>query len=113
MTPGTPIYGKEGEELERKISHLIGRHNVLCRIEEAFANNKVATDYFEWARDEVIDSGNQSLASMFVIAIEKMTEYIEDHKDEDNTDVSKLYSRIYNLESKNRKLNLCNYLLVS
>lgn len=42
-----------------------------------------------------------------------MTEYIEDHKDEDNTDVSKLYSRIYNLESENRKLNLCNYLLVS
>lgn len=106
MTPDTPIYGKEGEELERKISHLIGRHNVLCRIEEVFDKNKIATDYFEWARDEVIDSGNQSLASMFVIAIEKMAEYIEDHQDDEDTNVSKLQSRIYNLESENRKLKM-------
>lgn len=106
MTPDTPIYGKEGEELERKISHLIGRHNVLCRIEEVFAKNKVATDYFEWARDEVINSGNQSLASMFVIAIEKMTEYIEDHQDDEDTDMNKLQSRIYSLEYENRKLKM-------
>lgn len=26
MTPDTPIYCKKGEELERKISHLIGRY---------------------------------------------------------------------------------------
>lgn len=106
MTHDTPIYGKEGEELERKISRLIGRHNVLCRIEEVFTKNKIATDYFEWARDEVIDSGNQSLASMFVIAIEKMAEYIEDHQDDENTDVNKLHSRIYSLESENRKLKM-------
>ena len=106
MTPDTPIHHKEGEELKNTISRLIGRHNVLCRIEEVFAKNKIATDYFEWARDEVFDSGNQSLASMFVIAIEKMAEYIEDHQDDENTDVNKLQSRIYSLESENRKLNM-------
>lgn len=106
MTPDKPIHGKEGEELEKKIGHLIGRHNVLCRIEETFAKNNIATGYFEWARDEVIDSGNQSVASMFAIAIEKMADYIENHEDENTTDVDKLYSRIYSLESENRKLKL-------
>lgn len=106
MTPDTPIYGKEGEELERKISHLIGRHNVLCRIEEVFDRNKTVREYFENAREEVLDSGNQSLASMFVIAIESMAEYIEDHENEDTTDVDKLQSRIYSLESENRKLKM-------
>lgn len=43
---------------------------------------------------------------MFVIAIEKMAEYIEDHQDDEDTDVSKLQSRIYNLESENRKLKM-------
>lgn len=106
MTPDKPIYGKEGEELERKISHLIGRHNVLCRIEEVFDRNKTVSEYFENAREEVLDAGNQSLASMFVIAIENMAEYIEDHENEDTADVNKLQSRIYNLESENRKLKM-------
>lgn len=105
MTPGTPIYGKEGQELEKTISRLIGSHNVLCTIEEKFAENKVASEYFEKAREEVLDSGNQSLAVMFAIAIENMAEFIEDHEDDEEiTDVDKLQYRIYDLESENRKL---------
>ena len=38
MTPEKPIYGKEGQELEKTISRLIGRHNVLCKIEEIFTH---------------------------------------------------------------------------
>ena len=107
MTPGTPIYGKEGQELEKTISRLIGRHNVLCTIEEKFTENKVASEYFEKAREEVLDSGNQSLAIMFAIAIENMAEFIEDHEDDyEKTDLDKLRSRIYNLESENRKLKM-------
>ena len=49
MTPDTPIYGKEGQELEKTISKLIGRHNVLCDVEEFFAKNKVANEYFKEA----------------------------------------------------------------
>lgn len=106
MTPGTPIYGKEGQELEKTISRLIGRHNVLCDIEKVFAENEVASKYFEKARDEVLDSGNQSLASMFVIAIKNMAEFIEDHEDDESTDIDMLQSRIYSLESKNRRLKM-------
>ena len=78
MTLDTPIYGKEGQELERTISKLIGRHNVLCRIEQVFEENGIANMYFEKASEEVLNSGNQSLARMFVIAIENMAEFIED-----------------------------------
>lgn len=107
MTPGTPIYGKEGQELEKTISRLIGRHNVLCRIEKVFAENEIANKYFEKAKEEVLDSGNQSLAVMFEIAIENMTEFIGDHEDDETpTDVDKLQYRIYNLESENRKLKM-------
>ena len=107
MIPATPIYGKEGQELEKTISKLIGRHNVLCDIEKIFSENKVASEYFKKAKDEVLDSGNQSLAVMFVIAIRNMAEFIEDHEDdEETTDVDKLKSQIYNLESENRKLKM-------
>lgn len=106
MTPGKPIYGKEGQELEKTISKLIGRHNVLCNIENIFAENEIASEYFEKAKDEVLDSGNQSLAVIFEIAIENMAEFIDDHKDDETTDVDKLRSRIYSLESENRKLKM-------
>lgn len=106
MTPGKPIYGKEGQELEKTISRLIGRHNVLCKIEEEFTENKIASEYFENAREEVLDSGNQSLAVMFAIAIENMAEFIDDYKDEQATDVDELKSRIYSLESENKKLKM-------
>lgn len=106
MTPEKPIYGKEGQELEKTISRLIGRHNVLCKIEEKFTENKIASEYFKNAREEVLDSGNQSLAVMFAIAIENMAEFIDDYKDDQATDVDKLKSRIYSLESENRKLKM-------
>lgn len=106
MTPEKPIYGKEGQELENTISRLIGRHNVLCQIEEKFTGNKIASEYFENAREEVLDSGNQSLAIMFAIAIENMAEFINDHEDDEITDIDKLRSQIYSLESENRKLKM-------
>lgn len=106
MTPEKPIYGKEGQELEKTISRLIGRHNVLCKIEEKFTENKIASEYFENAREEVLDSGNQSLAVIFAIAIENMAEFIDDHEEDEITDVDKLRSRIYSLESENRKLKM-------
>lgn len=107
MTPGTPIYGNEGQELERTIRKLIGRHNVLCNVEKIFSNNKVANAYFKNAMNEVLESGNQSYAVALEIAIENMAEFIEDHIDEEaDSDVDKLKSRIYALESENRKLKM-------
>ena len=43
---------------------------------------------------------------MFEIAIENMAEYIDDHEEDETTDVDKLRSRIYSLESENRKLKM-------
>ena len=103
MTPEKPIYGKEGQELEKTISKLIGRHNVLCDVEEFFTKNKVANEYFKEAKDEVLGLGNQSYSSMLVIAIKNMVEFIEDQNEVD-TDVEKLRLRIYDLESENRRL---------
>ena len=84
-----PIYSKQGEELKSTISNLISSHNTLCSIEEAFQKNKYAKQYFEDARREVLDSGNQSLAVMYAIAIENMSNFIEDNQ-EVNYEVSEL-----------------------
>lgn len=104
MTPSKSIYSGESENIIETISKLISRHNVLCAIEDAFAKNKTASEYFQIAKNEVLESGNQSYGSMFAIAIESMSEFIEDHEDEEVTDIDKLQYRIYNLESENRKL---------
>ena len=106
MMPEEPIHHEESERIKRQYSSLISRHNVLCSIEDIFTKNATANLYFEKARDEVLDSGNQSLASMFVIAIENMAEYIKDNEDEDDQDKDILLSRIYSLESENRKLKM-------
>ena len=104
MKADNPIHGKESDELEKLYSKLIGRHNVLCAVEKVFEENKVANEYFEKAREEVLDSGNQSFASMLVIAIENMAEYIADTEDGEVTDADILKMKLYELESENRKL---------
>ena len=106
MTPDKPIYGKEGQELEKTIGKLIGRHNVLCSIEKVFSENEIANKYFEEAREEVLESGNASLATMFVIAIENMVEIIKDYEKDKMTDLDKLKSCIRSLELENRKLKM-------
>lgn len=104
MKADNPIHGKESDELKKLYSKLIGRHNVLCAVEKVFEENKVANEYFERAREEVLDSGNQSFASMLVIAIENMAEYIADTEDGEVTDADILKMKLYELESENRKL---------
>lgn len=104
MIPAKPIHSKEGDELKNKINMLIGRHNVLCRVEEAFSKSKRATEYFERARDEVYESGNQSYASMLSIAIQTMANAIDDQ--EEDSDIDELQIRIWKLESENRKLKM-------
>jgi len=85
-----PIYSKQGEELKSTISNLISSHNTLCSIEEAFQENKYAKQYFEDARQKVLESGNQSLAAMYAIAIENMSKFIEDSQEVDY-EVSELW----------------------
>ena len=93
-------------------SHL---HQCICMLRFAWQDSSFHhrtlicqgfCEYFEKAKDEVLDSGNQSLAVIFEIAIENMAEFIDDHKDDETTDVDKLRSRIYSLESENRKLKM-------
>lgn len=102
MKPENPMSHEESQKIENIINRLVGRHNVLCRIEKVFYENEIANEYFEKAHNEVIDSGNASLASMFVIAIENMTEDIQRDKSSDTID--SLYAKISFLESENRRL---------
>lgn len=78
MKPDNKILHNESDQIENLISKLIGRHNVLCEIEKVFTENKIANKYFENAQNKVLDSGNASLASMFVIAIKDMAKRIDD-----------------------------------
>ena len=105
MVKNNPIYGSKSDEIMKLISKMISSHNTLCSVEDVFADNEIASKYFEEAEKEVLDSGNQSLASMFVIAIQNMAEYIKDcENSKEMSDVSELQCRIYKLESENRVL---------
>lgn len=97
-----PIYHEDSEKLERLYSKLIGRHNLLCAIEETFEKNKTLSRYFEEAKREVLDSGNQSISSMYVIALEAMAQELKDNEETPKED--ELLSKIYKLESENRIL---------
>jgi hypothetical protein len=106
ITPGESILSRESKEYQDKLSMLIGRHNVLCSIERAFNNNHEALRCLNEATDEVLDSGNQSVSSIFVRAIELMSERIEDYREDVNPDVDALRARIRQLESENKTANL-------
>lgn len=99
-----PIYHEESEKLEKLYSKLIGRHNLLCAIEEVFEKDKILSRYFEEAKREVLDSGNQSISSMYVIALEAMAQELKDNEETPKED--ELLSKIYKLESENRKLKM-------
>lgn len=98
------ILSEEQKYLEGTLSNLIGRHNVLCDIEHVFDNDVLAYEYFDRARSEVLNSGNQSYSAMLVLTLTNMLEYIRDHEKEENTDIEKLQSRIRDLELENRVL---------
>lgn len=106
ITPGESILSREGKEYQDKLSMLIGRHNVLCSIEKAFNNNPEALRCLNEATDEVLGSGNQSVSSIFVRAIELMAEKIEDYREDANTDVDELRARIRTLEAENKTANM-------
>jgi hypothetical protein len=106
ITPMESILSRESKDYQDKLYMLIGRHNVLCSIERAFNNNPEALRCLNEATDEVLDSGNQSVSSIFVRAIELMSERIEDYKEDVNPDVDALRTRIRTLEAENRTANM-------
>lgn len=99
------LYSKESDELIKTIHSLISANNSWESVAEFFNTNKIGKQYFEDAREEVLESGNQGYSTMIIIALRNMCERIEDAiADEENGDVSILHSKIYSLESENRKL---------
>lgn len=104
ITAGEPIYSKESKEYQDRLSYLIGRHNVLCGIEKAFNNNPEALKNFNEAVEEVLDSGNQSMSSMFALAIEKMADKLQDYDEEINPDIEAMRTKIRQLETENNSL---------
>lgn len=101
-----PIYSDESNKIQRQLSEFICSHNMLSDILEVFEQNETAKNYFEEAKDEVLESGNQSLSSMYAIALENLikdAEYYQEDKNE-ASEVDKYKSKIRELERENRIL---------
>ena len=96
-----PIYSTEENKIKSKINTLISSHNVLCDIMNVFDKNRIAHEYFESARYEVLESGNQSLSSMCVRAIDNMADDANENNKCDNDEV---LTKIHSLERENRIL---------
>lgn len=83
MKPGTKIDYTESDKMENMYKSLISRHNVLCDIEQFFVDNKIAKKYFDYAENDVLESGNCSLSVMMCMALERMAEDISDYQDDE------------------------------
>lgn len=101
-----PIFHKESEEMRQQLSNFICEHNMLTDIIKIFEENKTAKQFFEEAREEVLESGNSSLSSMYVIALKNLITKAEAYIEEENetTDLDKLHNKIWKLERENRIL---------
>lgn len=71
-----PMYGDESDKLKKDINKLISGYNCFCDMFKKF-NTGVPKEFFERAREEVLDSGNASLSVMLCIAIEEMGNVIQ------------------------------------
>ena len=101
-----PIYSEESEKIKKQLNNFICEHNLLVDIIEVFEKNTTAKTFFEEARKEVLDSGNQGLNSMYVIALEKLIQdakYYQKEKDEVK-EIDEYRNKIRELERENRIL---------
>ncbi len=102
-----PIYSKESDSMEKQLHNFVSEHNLLADILNVFNENDTAKQFFEEAREEVLESGNCGLNTMYVIALRNLIAKVEAYMEEewDETNVDKLNSQIWQLERENRVLN--------
>lgn len=77
-----PMYSKESDKLQKDISSLISGYNCFADITKVFNENSIVKEFFENARNEVIESGNASLSVMMKITLEEMSSTIENLREE-------------------------------
>lgn len=77
-----PMYSKESDKLQKDISNLISGYNCFADITKVFNENPILGEFFENARNEVIESGNASLSVMMRIALEEMSSTIKSLREE-------------------------------
>ena len=100
------ISSQEKDKLKNQINSIISIHNMFCDIELVFMEDIIARGYFEEARKEVQSCGNAGLSMIYRVAIKNMTARLADLESdlEIDDEVETLRTRIYQLESENRKL---------
>ena len=100
------MYKQESDALKNTISSLVSGNNAWEFTLKFFSNDKIGKKYFEDAKQEVLDVNSISYSAIVIIALENMSERIQDAIDYENhnTDIDALHSKIYKLESENRKL---------
>lgn len=84
---------------------LLSRHDYLSKIEAFIADSPVLLQYYSQAEDEVTRAGNFSMATIFITALEKISEVLLEHeKGYDSMTTSELLVTINQLENENREL---------
>ena len=103
IEPEKRILLQEQKEMSICITDLIARHNMLCEIEEVFRRNGTAKEYLDNAAEEILESGNQSIALKYVQAIKNMVVDIDDYECSER-DNDTLISRAFDLRRENQIL---------
>lgn len=95
----------QAKSAKNTIDVLISRHNYLSRVEEYIANSSVLLPYYAQAQDEVASAQNCSMVTIFITALEKISNVLSEYENEYiSKDKEELVARIQELESKNKEL---------
>ena len=88
---------------QNTISILISRHNYLSQIEEYVANSSVLLPYYAQAEEEVTRANNFSMATIFITALEKISEVLLEY--EQSTERETPDEELVRLRKENKELN--------
>lgn len=93
----------QAKSAQNTISILMSRHNYLSQIEEYVANSSVLLPYYAQAEEEVTRANNFSMATIFITALEKISEVLLEY--EQSTGRETPDEELVRLRKENKELN--------
>ena len=91
------------ESARQTIGILIARHNDLANVEEFIAQSPVLMKYYVQAQNEVTRANNFSMATIFITALEKISEVLLEY--EQSTERETPDEELVRLRKENKELN--------
>lgn len=97
------VTDEQVKSAQKTLDMLISRQNYLSQVEEFIANSPILLKYYAEAEDEVTRANNFSMATIFITALEKISEVLLEY--EQSTERETLDEELVRLRKENKELN--------